>query len=180
VRRLREKVEADPTVPRRIATVWGVGYRYDRKEFDELRHVGPVALWCTLPVALLGLIALAATSTDGMVRRMGRRWQSLHRLIYAIALLALIHYWMQSKLDIWEPTIVVGIYIWLMGYRLLLHTVGVRGRLPSGFPEADGARVGFRHRAPDLGEHNDDLARPPGARPAPPASSSIVASASSR
>jgi DNA-binding response OmpR family regulator len=32
VRRLREKVEADPTVPRRIATVWGVGYRYDRKE----------------------------------------------------------------------------------------------------------------------------------------------------
>jgi DNA-binding response OmpR family regulator len=32
VRRLREKVEADPTVPRRIATVWGVGYRYDPKE----------------------------------------------------------------------------------------------------------------------------------------------------
>ncbi|MGH3752417.1 MAG: response regulator transcription factor [Pseudonocardiaceae bacterium] len=32
VRRLREKVEADPTVPRRIATVWGVGYRYDSKE----------------------------------------------------------------------------------------------------------------------------------------------------
>jgi DNA-binding response OmpR family regulator len=30
VRRLREKVEADPTAPRRIATVWGVGYRYDR------------------------------------------------------------------------------------------------------------------------------------------------------
>jgi DNA-binding response OmpR family regulator len=32
VRRLREKVEADPTVPSRIATVWGVGYRYDLKE----------------------------------------------------------------------------------------------------------------------------------------------------
>ncbi|PZS37141.1 MAG: DNA-binding response regulator [Pseudonocardiales bacterium] len=32
VRRLREKVEVDPTAPRRIATVWGVGYRYDRKE----------------------------------------------------------------------------------------------------------------------------------------------------
>jgi DNA-binding response OmpR family regulator len=29
VRRLREKVEADPTAPRRITTVWGVGYRYD-------------------------------------------------------------------------------------------------------------------------------------------------------
>ena len=32
VRRLREKVEVDPTVPKRIATVWGVGYRYDHKE----------------------------------------------------------------------------------------------------------------------------------------------------
>jgi DNA-binding response OmpR family regulator len=32
VRRLREKVEADPTAPQRIATVWGVGYRYDGKE----------------------------------------------------------------------------------------------------------------------------------------------------
>jgi DNA-binding response OmpR family regulator len=31
VRRLREKIEADPTKPRRIATVWGTGYRYDRE-----------------------------------------------------------------------------------------------------------------------------------------------------
>ena len=45
---------------------------------------------------------------------------------------------------------------------------GVRGRLPSGFLEVDGARVGFRHRAPELGEHNDDLARAPGERPARP------------
>jgi len=101
--------------------------------FDVVKIATEIALRIYLTigfVALLGLATLAATSTDGMVRRMGRRWQSLHRLIYAIALLALIHYWMQSKLDIWEPTIVVGIYIWLMGYRLLLHTVGVRGRLP--------------------------------------------------
>ena len=43
---------------------------------------------------------------------------------------------------------------------------GVRGRLPSGFCEIDGARVGFRHRAPEPGEHNDVLARAPGERPA--------------
>ena len=43
---------------------------------------------------------------------------------------------------------------------------GVHGRLPSGFLEIDGARVGFRHRAPEPGEHNDDLR---GARPARPA-----------
>jgi sulfoxide reductase heme-binding subunit YedZ len=81
-------------------------------------------------VALIGLAALAATSTDRMLRRLGRRWQSLHRLVYAIALLAVIHYCMQSKLDLWEPTIMAGIYGWLMGYRLLAARFAVRGRLP--------------------------------------------------
>src|SRR6266403_472445 len=82
-------------------------------------------------VALLGLAALAATSTDAMVRRLGaRRWQRLHRIVYAIALLAIVHYCMQSKLDLWEPTIIAGIYAWLMGYRLLVKLVGVRGKLP--------------------------------------------------
>lgn len=81
--------------------------------------------------AVLGLSALAATSTDGMIKRLGpRRWQRLHRIVYVIALLAAVHYWMQSKLEIWEPTIMAGIYIWLMGYRLLARLVGVRGRLP--------------------------------------------------
>ena len=101
--------------------------------FDVVKIATEIALRIYLTIgftALLGLAALAATSSDGMVRRMGRRWQSLHRLIYAIALLAVIHYWMQSKLEIWEPTIMAGIYFWLMGYRLLLKFVGVRGRLP--------------------------------------------------
>jgi sulfoxide reductase heme-binding subunit YedZ len=83
--------------------------------------------------ALLGLSALAATSTDGMVRRLGRRWQTLHRLVYLIALLAVIHYWMQSKLEVWEPTIMAGIYLWLIGYRLLARRFAVRGRLWPGW-----------------------------------------------
>jgi methionine sulfoxide reductase heme-binding subunit len=81
--------------------------------------------------AVIGLSALAATSTDGMIHRLGaRNWQRLHRLIYGIALLAAIHYCMQSKLDLWEPTIVAGIYGWLMGYRLFARYLAVRGRLP--------------------------------------------------
>jgi sulfoxide reductase heme-binding subunit YedZ len=64
------------------------------------------------------------------VRRLGRRWQTLHRLVYLIALLAVVHFWMQSKLEIWEPTIMAGIYLWLMGYRLLARFVAVRGRVP--------------------------------------------------
>lgn len=81
-------------------------------------------------IALLGLAALAATSTDRMVRRLGRRWQSLHRLVYPICVLGLIHYSMQSKLEQWEPVIADGIFVWLMGYRLLAARFAVRGRLP--------------------------------------------------
>lgn len=82
-------------------------------------------------VALLGLAALAATSTDRMVRRLGaRRWQKLHRLVYLIALLAVVHFWMQSKLNEWEPTVMAGLYLWLMGYRLLVRGSGARGGLP--------------------------------------------------
>ncbi len=80
--------------------------------------------------AVIGLSALAVTSTDGMIRRLGRRWQRLHRLVYVIALFAVVHYWMQSKLEIWEPTIMAGIYGWLMGYRLLARFFAVRGHLP--------------------------------------------------
>jgi methionine sulfoxide reductase heme-binding subunit len=82
-------------------------------------------------VALLGLAALAATSTDKMIRRLGaQRWRKLHRLVYLIALLAVVHYWLQSKLEVWEPTIMAGIYVWLMGYRLLSLRLAVRNRLP--------------------------------------------------
>ena len=80
--------------------------------------------------ALIGLAVLAATSTDRMVRRLGRKWQTLHRLVYLICLLGLIHYSMQSKLEQWEPTIADGIFVWLMGYRLLAWKFAVRGRLP--------------------------------------------------
>jgi sulfoxide reductase heme-binding subunit YedZ len=81
--------------------------------------------------AVLGLSVLAATSTDGMIRRLGgRNWQRLHRLVYLIALLAIVHFFMQSKLDLWEPMIMAGIYGWLMGYQVLARLLAVRGRLP--------------------------------------------------
>ena len=105
--------------------------------FDLAKIATEIAVRIYLTIgftAVLGLSALAATSTDGMIKRLGaRRWQQLHRLVYAIALLAAVHYWMQSKLEIWEPTIFAGIYVWLMGYRLLARFVGVRGRLPLGW-----------------------------------------------
>lgn len=71
-------------------------------------------------IAWIGLAVLAATSTDGMVRRIGgQRWRRLHQAIYAIALLALIHYFQQTKADISVPTFAAGLFTWLIGYRLL-------------------------------------------------------------
>ena len=101
--------------------------------FDLAKIATEIALRIYLTIgfaAVLGLAALAATSTDGMIRRLGAvRWQKLHRLVYVVALLAVVHYCMQSKLDLWEPMIMAGIYAWLIGYRLLARPVGARSRL---------------------------------------------------
>ena len=69
--------------------------------------------------ALLLLIPLAVTSTNGMMRRLGRRWQSLHRLIYVIAALAVWHFYWQVKRDVREPLLYLGILALLLGYRLV-------------------------------------------------------------
>ena len=71
-------------------------------------------------VAWLGLAVLAITSTDGMVKRIGGlRWRRLHQSIYAIALLALIHYFQQTKADLTVPVFVAGLFTWLIGYRVV-------------------------------------------------------------
>jgi sulfoxide reductase heme-binding subunit YedZ len=83
-------------------------------------------------VALLGLTVLAVTSTDGMVRRLGgSRWQRLHQIVYVLTLLALIHFFQQTKADVWLPTLVAGLVGWLMGYRLLIWRKTARGELPT-------------------------------------------------
>jgi sulfoxide reductase heme-binding subunit YedZ len=69
-------------------------------------------------LALLLLIPLAVTSTNGMMRRLGRRWTKLHRLVYVITALGLWHFWWQVKADIREPLLYVGIFAVLMGWRL--------------------------------------------------------------
>jgi sulfoxide reductase heme-binding subunit YedZ len=81
-------------------------------------------------VAWLGLLMLAVTSTDGMVKRLGgQRWRRLHQVIYAIATLALIHYFQQTKADVSVPTFAAGLFTWLIGYRLLAWWISA-GELP--------------------------------------------------
>jgi methionine sulfoxide reductase heme-binding subunit len=75
-------------------------------------------------VALIGFIALGVTSTDAAVRRLGARWTTLHRAAYVIGVLGIIHFMMQKKLDIYEPTLMAGFLLWLLGYRLCHRYLG--------------------------------------------------------
>ncbi len=81
--------------------------------------------------ALLGLVALGVTSTDGMVKRLGAiRWNRLHKLVYVITALGILHYYMQSKVDVSQPVLMTGFFFWLMGYRLMAARGIKEGLLP--------------------------------------------------
>jgi sulfoxide reductase heme-binding subunit YedZ len=81
-------------------------------------------------VALVMMTALGLTSTDGAIRRLGSsRWNRLHKLTYLIAILAVIHFAMQKKLNIYEPTWMAGLLAWLLFYRFVQKRVN-EVRLP--------------------------------------------------
>ena len=55
-----------------------------------------------------------------MVQRLGgMRWRRLHQIVYGIALLALIHYFQQTKADVTVPTFAASLFLWLFAYRLV-------------------------------------------------------------
>jgi sulfoxide reductase heme-binding subunit YedZ len=68
--------------------------------------------------AFLILCAMTATSTAGIRRRLGRRWQKLHNAVYVAAILGVWHYWWQVKLDASDPAIYAVILTALLAYRL--------------------------------------------------------------
>lgn len=70
-------------------------------------------------VALLGFLALGATSTNGAIKRMGRWWKRLHYATYPLIALGVFHYFIQSKANVSEPVFVAGLYAWLMVWRAL-------------------------------------------------------------
>ncbi len=68
--------------------------------------------------ALMLLIPLALTSTNRMMRRLGRRWSRLHRLVYVIAVLGVWHFYWQEKIDVRQPLLYAAVLAVLLGYRL--------------------------------------------------------------
>lgn len=91
--------------------------------------------------AFLLMLPLAATSSNAMVKRLGgRRWQNLHRTIYAIAILGTVHYWWLVKKDITLPLVYTALVALLLGLRALWRqqerqrqaggAYGLAGQLP--------------------------------------------------
>lgn len=68
-------------------------------------------------LAWLLLLPLAATSTQAAMRRLGRLWGRLHKLVYVIAPLSILHFWWLVKSDIREPAVYAGIVAMLLGWR---------------------------------------------------------------
>jgi methionine sulfoxide reductase heme-binding subunit len=63
---------------------------------------------------------LGGTSTDAAIKRLGTvRWNRLHAIVYGLAVLSLVHFFIQSRLDVTQPVLMSGFFVWLMGYRLL-------------------------------------------------------------
>ena len=86
--------------------------------------------------ALVLMIPLAATSTAGIIRRLGKRWQQLHYLVYAIAILGVVHFYWLVKADISRPAQYGAVLALLLGYRLAVKWApAVREKL-SGKPAA--------------------------------------------
>jgi sulfoxide reductase heme-binding subunit YedZ len=86
--------------------------------------------------AFVLLVPLAATSTRAMQRRLGRRWQTLHRLVYAIGVLAILHFWWMKagKHDLAQPKLYAAIMIVLLGWRVgawLVARYGARASRPA-------------------------------------------------
>ena len=112
------------------------------EEFQEKPYIfaGILGFLLLLPVAI--------TSTNAMMRRLGNNWRRLHRLVYVITVLVLLHYWWQVKVGITSPVPYTVVAVYLLGYRLITHFGWLVNR-----PADDGMEV------PEKGRHQADNER---------------------
>ena len=84
------------------------------------------------------MIPLAVTSTQGWIRRLGRRWTSLHRLVYLSAAAGVVHFLWLVKIDIVEPLVYAAILTALLAARLAYRRGWIGGRGRATAPPAAG------------------------------------------
>ena len=90
------------------------------EDFNLLKVASEIVLRIYLTigfVALLGMALLAATSTDWAIRKMGANWHRLHSIVYGIAVLAVVHFFLQSKADVSQAVLMLGFFVLVMGWR---------------------------------------------------------------
>jgi sulfoxide reductase heme-binding subunit YedZ len=99
--------------------------------------------------AFVMLIPLAATSTKGMMRRLGINWVRLHRLVYLVAIAAILHYWWHKagKNDFGTVGIYAAVVAVLLGIRLWWAGKGVAGRMLKKAPSAPASTSGCRRQS---------------------------------
>jgi len=99
-----------------VTTYLWLDYQFDWADIvkDIVKHpyvlVGAAALLLTLP--------LAATSNQRAIKALKQRWKSLHKLVYVIGVLALLHFWWLVKKDVTEPVIYSLVFALLIMLRL--------------------------------------------------------------
>ncbi|MEK8022732.1 MAG: protein-methionine-sulfoxide reductase heme-binding subunit MsrQ, partial [Candidatus Hydrogenedentota bacterium] len=71
-------------------------------------------------LAFCMLVPLAVTSTSGWVRRLGKRWQKLHKLAYVIVILGAVHFFMRMKSDVTQPVVYGSAVAVLLGTRIMV------------------------------------------------------------
>jgi methionine sulfoxide reductase heme-binding subunit len=117
---------------RRLLGLWAFAYAFMHAStwtwFDQWFDLGD--MWRDVlkrpfitigMAAFLCLVPLALTSTQGMMKRLGRRWATLHKLIYLIAILGVVHYYWLVKRDVTQPLIYGAVVACLLGYRLWVN-----------------------------------------------------------
>ena len=98
-----------------LAAYLGLDLRgYWTQIFEEIAKRPYITVGFT---AWLLLVPLALTSTQNWVRRLGRNWIRLHRLVYVIGVLAVLHFWWLVKSDIREPLLYAALLAVLLGWR---------------------------------------------------------------
>ena len=97
---------------------------------DALRDISERPFLTVGLIAFLLLLPLALTANDYAMRLLGKNWRRLHRTVYITALLAIIHYWMLTKVGVNEPIPYTLITIILLGWRMWFAWVVRTGKIP--------------------------------------------------
>ncbi len=107
------------------AVFWVIGH-FSLYVLDQQGMVGKIVseiaqrFYLTIGfIAVLGLLVLAFTSSDAWLRGLGRGWKRLHRIVFPIAVLAVLHAVIQAKSNASEPLMMAGLLLWLVAWRLL-------------------------------------------------------------